>query len=144
MVFLTLEIDKQLAPAGQWSVPIIYRVIIGSYIILVPNFALTIWANAKDRTKPPGKFVWAFLTLKEKCLKIEPKNNQDSVGPFDEPTNKDFKQKWDSFESSLQNIIFGLQTIGLLATQSKHQILPPVSFTVTSMFVTDIGGEMCG
>ena len=79
LVFLTLEIDKQLAPAGQWSVPIIYRVIIGSYIILVPNFALTIWANAKDRTKPPGQFVGAILKLKDKCMKIEPETNQDSL-----------------------------------------------------------------
>ena len=136
LVFLTLEIDKQLAPAGQWSVPIIYRVIIGSYIILVPNFALTIWANAKDRTKPPGKFVWAIVTLKEKCMKIEPKTNQDSLEPFDGQTEKYFRKQWDSFESILQNIIFASQTICLLATHSKQQILPPASFTVTVMLVT--------
>ena len=122
LVFLTLEIDEQLAPAGQWSVPIIYRVIIGSYIILVPNFALTIWANAKDRTQPPCKFVLAFLTLKKKCMKIEPKTNQDSLEPFDEPSEKDFRKQWDSVESILQNIIFAMQTICLLATHSKQQI----------------------
>ena len=115
LVFLTLEIDKQLAPAGQWSVPIIYRVIIGSYIILVPNFALTIWANTKDRTKPPGKFVNAILTLKEKCMKIEPEANQDSL----EPKQTGFRKNWDCFELILQNLIFAFQTIGLLATHSK-------------------------
>ena len=119
LVFLTLEIDKQLAPAGQWSVPIIYRVIIGSYIILVPNLALTIWANAKDRTKPPGNFVSAVLNVKEKCLKIEPNANHDALESFDEPSEKVFRQKWDSFELIIQNIIFALQTIGLLATHSK-------------------------
>ena len=116
LVFLTLEIDKQLAPAGQWSVPIIYRVIIGSYIILVPNLALTIWANAKDRTQPPGKLVSVVITLKEKFMKIEPKTNQDSS---DEPIEKEFRRKWDSFELILQNIVFALQTICLLATHSK-------------------------
>ena len=119
LVFLTLEIDKQLAPAGQWSVPIIYRVIIGSYIILVPNFALTIWANAKDRAKPPGQFVDAILKLKYKCMKIEPEANQDSMEPFDQPTEKDYRKQWDSFELILQNFIFAFQTIGLLATHSK-------------------------
>ena len=119
LVFLTLEIDKQLAPAGRWSVPIIYRVIIGSYIILVPNLALTIWANAKDRTKPPGKFVNAVLIVKEKCIKIEPSANQDSLQSIDESSEKVFRQKWDSFELFIQNIIFALQTISLLATHSK-------------------------
>ena len=119
LVFLTLEIDKQLAPAGQWSVPIIYRVIIGSYIILVPNLALTIWANAKDRTKPPGNFVSAVLKVKEKCMKIEPNANQDSLESFNEPSEKVFRHKWDSFELIIQNIIFALQTISLLATHSK-------------------------
>ena len=119
LVFLTLEIDKQLAPAGQWSVPIIYRVIIGSYIILVPNLALTIWANAKDRTKPPGNFASAVLIVKEKYMKIEPNANQDSLESIDERPEKIFRQKWDSFELIIQNIIFALQTISLLATHSK-------------------------
>ena len=121
LVFLTLEIDKQLAPAGPWSVPIIYRVIIGSYVILVPNFGLTIWANAKDRTQPTGELVSAVITLKEKCMKIEPKTNQDS---FEEPTEKDYRQIWESFELILQNIIFALQTIALFATHSKSPNVP--------------------
>ena len=97
------------------SIPIIYRVIIGSYIWLVPNFALTIWANAKDRAKPPGQFVDAILKLKDKCMKIEPEANQDSL----EPKLTDFRKNWDCFELILQNLIFGFQTIGLLATHSK-------------------------
>ena len=40
LVFLTLEIDKKLAPAGRFRTPRINNVIIASYFILLPNFAL--------------------------------------------------------------------------------------------------------
>ena len=49
LVFLTLEIDKQLAHAGRFDTPIIYRVILASYTILMPNFFLTVWASSKDK-----------------------------------------------------------------------------------------------
>ena len=122
LVFLTLEIDKQLAPAGQWSVPIIYRVIIGSYVILGPNLFLTIWANSKDRTKQPGKFVDAVLILKDKCSKILPKSYDASM-PLNVSEENTMRQKWDSYELILQSFIFAFQTLALLGTHSKSERL---------------------
>ena len=51
LVFLTLEIDKQLAHPGRFDTPIIYRVILASYTILMPNFFLTVWASSKHKVR---------------------------------------------------------------------------------------------
>ena len=130
LVFLTLEIDKQLAPAGQWSVPIIYRVIIGSYVILGPNFILTLWANSKDRTRQTGKFVDAILSLKDKCTKILPKNYDASM-PLNASQEKIIRRKWDSFELILQSFIFAFQTIALLGTHGKSDKPVKTVFKIT-------------
>ena len=117
LVFLTLEIDKQLAPHGPWSVPIIYQVIVGSYIILAPNLVFTIWANAKDRTKTPGKFAHGVLHIKAKLTKIVHDEVQDSIQFND--SEEISKKQWNSYELILQNLIFAFQTVCLLATHSK-------------------------
>ena len=49
LVFLTLEIDKQLAHPGRFDMPIIYHVIVASYTILIPNFFLTVWVSSKNK-----------------------------------------------------------------------------------------------
>ena len=55
LVFLTLEIEKQLAHAGRFDLPIIYQVILASYTILMPNFFLTVWASSKNKVRIHSK-----------------------------------------------------------------------------------------
>ena len=131
LVFLTLEIDKKLASSGEFRRPIIYNVIIASYGILLPNFGLlrdhradldlrcivetmklsplipgeTLWATSKDRNKPTGNIVNSILILMDKCSKVEALD-------LNEPKNP---QRWDRFESILQNFIFVIQVISLFA-----------------------------
>ena len=49
LVFLALEIEKQLARAGRFDMPIVRQVILASYTILMPNFFLTVWASSKNK-----------------------------------------------------------------------------------------------
>ena len=70
---------------------------------LIPD--KTLWATSKDRNKPTGNIVNSILRLMEKCSKVEALN-------LNEPKNP---QRWDRFESILQNFIFVIQVISLLA-----------------------------
>ena len=55
LVFLTLEIEKQLARAGRFDMPIVHQVILASYTILMPNFFLTVWASSKNKVRIHSK-----------------------------------------------------------------------------------------
>ena len=116
LVFLTLEIDKQLAHAGRFDTPIIYRVILASYTILMPNFFLTVWASSKDKvgfltrsgylkkqfeSDPPNKLVNAIIGLKNKWNKVE-------NGKLLDQTNE---RKWYDLETILQSLIFVIQVL---------------------------------
>lgn len=127
LVFLTLEIDKQLANHGTYEAPIIYRVIIASYLILMPNFFLTIWATSKDQSKPPNAFVHAINNLKRKCNKVDNTNERKM---FDESQQNE--QDWLDFELLLQNLIFAIQVLFISLTHGK----PPNSTYLLSEIQT--------
>ena len=58
LVFLTMEIESQLAPAGIFAAPLINWVILVNYILLCPSFGWTIlsqrWLEKKNRANPPS------------------------------------------------------------------------------------------
>ena len=57
LVFLTMEIESQLAPAGEHDAPLINWLILVNYVLLCPSFGWAIltgrWLKHKDRVNPP-------------------------------------------------------------------------------------------
>ena len=130
LVFLTLEIEKQLAHAGRFDLPIIYQVILASYTILMPNFFLTVWASSKNKVRgfcmgvifehhsesqfksdPPNAFVNAIVGFKNKWNRID-----DEKLMYDQSNER----KWDEFETLLQNLIFAIQALCIFSIHGKH------------------------
>ena len=134
LVFLTLEIEKQLAHAGRFDLPIIYQVILASYTILMPNFFLTVWASSKNKVRihsklitlwkifehhsesqfksdPPNAFVNAIVGFKNKWNRID-----DEKLMYDQSNER----KWDDFETLLQNLIFAIQALCIFSIHGKH------------------------
>lgn len=149
LVFLTLEIDKKLASSGEFRRPIIYNVIIASYGILLPNFGLlrdhktdldlrcflfkvvlsplipgkTLWATSADRNKSTGNIVNSILVLLDKCSKVEALD-------LNEPKNP---QRWDQFESILQNFVFIIQVISLFAIHGNQLLKKIITYDMICM-----------
>ena len=66
LVFLTMEIESQLAPAGEHDAPLINWLILVNYVLLCPSFGWAIltgrWFKNKDRVNPP-QFVYNLVQV---------------------------------------------------------------------------------
>ena len=90
----------------------------------------TLWATSKDRNKPTGNIVNSILLLVDKCSKVEALD-------LNEPKNP---QRWDRFESILQNFIFVIQVISLLAIHGNELFkkLVMIKFLFSRLYTEDL------
>ena len=66
MVFLTMEIESQLAPAGIFDAPLVNWLMLVNYLLLDLSLTWTMlsprWLKQKSTTRPPP-FVFTFLQV---------------------------------------------------------------------------------
>ena len=98
LVFLTMEIQSQLAPAGFFCAPLINWVILVNYVLLCPSFGWTIltgrWLKHKDRVNPP-QFV--YNTVQVRCCHAHFDCFKNSYSDFSTEV-KNISERFESYD----------------------------------------------